>query len=45
MNENPEIIAPWFLAIINLYLTDWWPNDSKDYLKYDLQIINKGELI
>ena len=41
-NENPEIIAPWFLAIINLYLKDWWPNDSKDYLKYDLQIINKG---
>ena len=44
-NENPEIIAPWFLAIINLYLTDWWPNNSKDYLDYDFRIINKGELI
>jgi len=42
--KNHEIIAPWFLAIIDLYLTDWWPNDSSDYQKYDMEIMYKGDL-
>ena len=39
-----NIIAPWFLAIIELYLTKWWPKNSIDYPKYDLCIENVGVL-
>ncbi|CAI8230926.1 MAG: Isopentenyl-diphosphate Delta-isomerase [Methanobacteriota archaeon] len=42
--DESNIIAPWFLAIIELYLTKWWPKNSIDYPKYDLCIENAGVL-
>jgi len=42
--EESNIIAPWFLAIIDLYLSKWWPKNDRDYPKYDLHIENVGVL-
>ncbi|MBJ99958.1 MAG: hypothetical protein CMB48_03110 [Euryarchaeota archaeon] len=42
--DDMENIAPWFLAIIETYLTNWWPNGPEDYPKYDMVIVNKGVL-
>jgi isopentenyl-diphosphate delta-isomerase len=43
-SDESNIIAPWFIAIIKLYLTNWWPKNSNDYPKYDLLIPDMGEL-
>ena len=42
--DDSNDIAPWFLAIIELYLKNWWPKNKRDYPKYDMKIQYAGVL-
>ncbi len=44
INDKTNKMAPWFLAIIKLYLNDWWPLSSEDYPEFNTSIINAGVL-
>ncbi|RAH13613.1 MAG: isopentenyl-diphosphate delta-isomerase [Methanobacteriota archaeon] len=42
VTNNDNKIAPWFSTIIDIYLKDWWPENSTDYPDYNSIIIKAG---